>query len=104
MDRINATLYAHRQQRPAPLRDEKILAAWNGLMISAFARGGSLLTVPAYIQRAEQAAEFIWDQMVINGRVRRERTVTYSLILVPQREGTFEIPAFEFDLGVEKDL
>jgi uncharacterized protein YyaL (SSP411 family) len=34
VDRINAALYARRQQRPAPLRDDKILAAWNGLMIS----------------------------------------------------------------------
>lgn len=71
LDRINAALYAHRQHRPAPLRDEKILAAWNGLMISAFARGGRVLANPDYIQRAEQAAAFIWDQMVLDGRIRR---------------------------------
>ena len=41
--RLNAareSLYEARKSRPAPLRDEKILAAWNGLMISAFARAG----------------------------------------------------------------
>ena len=71
LDRINAALYAHRLQRPAPLRDDKILAAWNGLMISAFARGGRVLADPAYIQRAEQAADFLWDRMVSNGRIHR---------------------------------
>jgi len=70
-DRINAKLYAHRQKRPAPLRDDKILAAWNGLMISAFARGGTALEDPTYIQRAERAADFIWGRMVADRRLGR---------------------------------
>ena len=71
MDRINAKLYAHRQKLPAPLRDDKILAAWNGLMISAFARGGMALEDPVYVQRAERAANFIWDRMVAGRRLGR---------------------------------
>lgn len=71
MDRIDAKLYAYRQKRPAPLRDDKILAAWNGLMISAFARGGMALEDPNYIQRAERAADFIWDRMVLDRRLGR---------------------------------
>ena len=71
MSRIDAKLYAHRQKRPSPLCDDKILAAWNGLMISAFARGGMALEDPTYIQRAGRAADFIWDRMVADRRLGR---------------------------------
>ncbi len=52
-------LYKQRNKRPAPLRDEKILTAWNGLMISAFARAGLLLNNPDYVKTAKNAANFI---------------------------------------------
>ncbi len=71
VDRINAALYAQRQQRPAPLRDDKILAAWNGLMISAFARAGFALDDSSCIDRAERAADVILNRMVVGGRLKR---------------------------------
>ena len=64
-------LKAARKQRPLPLRDEKILAAWNGLMISAFARAGFILKNTVYIDSAVTAAEFILNHMIINGRLYR---------------------------------
>ncbi|MCZ6464014.1 MAG: thioredoxin domain-containing protein [Proteobacteria bacterium] len=58
-------LYAVRAERPPPLRDEKILVAWNGLMISAFARAGFALGDPEFTGSARRAAEFVlaksWD-------------------------------------------
>lgn len=48
-----------RDQRPRPRRDDKTLTAWNGLMISAFARAASILDEPRYRSAAEQAATFI---------------------------------------------
>jgi uncharacterized protein len=69
--RINAALYAYRQRRPAPLRDDKILAAWNGLMISAFAQAGFALDDSAYLDRAGRAAGFILERMVVDGRLKR---------------------------------
>jgi uncharacterized protein YyaL (SSP411 family) len=71
LDRINAILYTYRQARPAPLRDEKILSAWNGLMISAFARAGFALEDAAYIDQASRAADFILKRMVVDGNLRR---------------------------------
>ncbi len=71
VDRINAALYARRQERPAPLRDDKILAAWNGLMISAFARAGFALNDAAYLDRASRAADFILIRMRVAGRLKR---------------------------------
>ncbi len=48
-----------RSRRVRPLRDDKILTSWNGLMISAMARAGRVLEDPDRIRRAERALEFI---------------------------------------------
>ena len=64
-------LYAERRKRPAPLRDEKILTAWNALMISAFARAGLAFDNPDYTARAASAARFILDHLYENLRLFR---------------------------------
>ena len=51
-------LYESRKHRPPPGLDDKIVLAWNGLMIEAFARGGAVLDEPDYTARAAAAAEF----------------------------------------------
>jgi len=56
-------LYRTRARRPAPHRDEKILCAWNGLMISAFARAGLVLNEPRYTENAKTAADFLLDKL-----------------------------------------
>jgi uncharacterized protein YyaL (SSP411 family) len=56
-------LYEARRQRPPPLRDEKILTSWNGLMISAFARAALVLGNERYAQRAGRAAEFLLEKV-----------------------------------------
>ena len=48
-----------RNKRKKPLRDEKILTCWNGLMIGAYARAASPLQHPEYARTAERAASFI---------------------------------------------
>jgi uncharacterized protein YyaL (SSP411 family) len=64
-------LYAARAKRPPPLRDEKILAAWNGLMISAYARAAVVLGDPEYAESAKEAAEFVLAAMHRDGRIFR---------------------------------
>ena len=64
-------LYAARAKRPPPLRDAKIISAWNGLMISAFARGGLVLNDPTYVENARRAARFILDTLRDKGRLSR---------------------------------
>ena len=66
-----ATLYARRQQRSAPVRDEKLIAAWNGLAIAAFADAGAAFERPDYVAIAARAAEVILDQMILDGRLYR---------------------------------
>jgi len=65
----NEILYQVRSQRPHPLRDEKILTAWNGLMISAHARAGLILEDPNYTDRAIKAARFILERLYVKNRL-----------------------------------
>ena len=58
-----AVLLEARAKRTRPHLDDKILTAWNGLMISAFARAGKTLDKPAYVSAAIQAAGFILRRM-----------------------------------------
>jgi uncharacterized protein YyaL (SSP411 family) len=59
----SAKLLEVRGARPRPHLDDKILAAWNGLMISAFARGAQALDEPRYADAARGAANFVRRQM-----------------------------------------
>lgn len=52
-------LFNRRKERVHPLKDDKILTAWNGLMIAAMAFGGRVLGENKYIKAAENAADFI---------------------------------------------
>src|SRR5437016_4617169 len=51
-------LFAIRAQRPRPHLDDKIIAAWNGLMISAYSRAAQALDDPPYLEIATRAAKF----------------------------------------------
>jgi hypothetical protein len=61
--RTGERLLAARGKRVRPHLDDKVLTAWNGLMISAFARGARVLGDDALRTRAEQAAEFVWTRL-----------------------------------------
>jgi uncharacterized protein YyaL (SSP411 family) len=70
LDRARAELYTARSRRAAPLRDDKIITGWNGLMISAFARAALAFDDPTYARTAERAAEFVLG-LRGEGRLRR---------------------------------
>jgi uncharacterized protein YyaL (SSP411 family) len=59
MDAARARLYAARRRRPHPPTDDKVLTAWNALMISALAQAGAALDEPAFAAAARAAAEFL---------------------------------------------
>nr|XP_056709395.1 spermatogenesis-associated protein 20 [Euleptes europaea] len=56
-------LYTARGQRPRPHLDTKMLASWNGLMISGFAQAGAILGKKEYVGRAASAADFLQRHM-----------------------------------------
>jgi uncharacterized protein YyaL (SSP411 family) len=70
-----AKLLAIRNKRVRPHRDEKILTAWNGLMISALARAAQALEEPKYLTAAQRAARFVLAHRFRDGRLLRTDTV-----------------------------
>ena len=64
-------LLERRSRRVRPGKDDKILAAWNGMMISALARGYQVLGHQRYLDAARKAAEFVLTDMVRDGQLQR---------------------------------
>ncbi|MEO1994661.1 MAG: thioredoxin domain-containing protein, partial [Planctomycetaceae bacterium] len=60
---MRSKLLKIRDERKPPLKDDKIITSWNGLMIRAYANAGRTLGRKDYIQAAEQAAMFILTRM-----------------------------------------
>jgi uncharacterized protein YyaL (SSP411 family) len=56
-------LFEVRKTRPRPHLDDKIITAWNGLMISAFTRAYQVLDEPKYLQATERAASFVLNKL-----------------------------------------
>lgn len=59
LEKSRKILFDVRLKRPRPHLDTKILTAWNGLMISGFAKAGFVLNDQVYVDRAASAADFI---------------------------------------------
>jgi uncharacterized protein YyaL (SSP411 family) len=68
---LRQLLLAARTTRAQPARDDKVVAAWNGLAIAALAEASALLAAPEYLDAARAAAELLLDVHVENGRLRR---------------------------------
>jgi uncharacterized protein len=64
-------LYEARERRVHPGRDDKVLAAWNGLMCQVLAEAGRALPRSDYLAAAVRNAEFVLSAMVRAGRLRR---------------------------------
>ncbi|WP_327304918.1 thioredoxin domain-containing protein [Streptomyces sp. NBC_01298] len=70
---IRERLLAARQERPAPGRDDKIVAAWNGLAIAALAECGAFFDRPDLVERATEAADLL-VRVHMDGMARLART------------------------------
>jgi uncharacterized protein len=68
---IRSRLMAIRERRERPSLDYKVVTAWNGLAIRAFAEAGAVLDRTDFVARASQAAEFILRELVRDGRLMR---------------------------------
>ena len=64
-------LFELRESRIKPDRDEKILTAWNGLMLASFAEAGVILKRPDYTEAARRNAEFVLSSLREDGRLLR---------------------------------
>ena len=85
---LRERLRAHRDLRPRPAKDDKILAAWNGLTLSALAQGFQVLGEPGYLAAASSLAGFLRREMGRDGTLLRT-----------WRQGQAQIPGFLEDYG-----
>ncbi len=72
LEQARQKLWAVREKRIHPLKDDKIITAWNGLMIAALAKGHQALQDSGYQDAARKAADFILSRMMqARGRLAR---------------------------------
>ncbi|MDX1431418.1 MAG: thioredoxin domain-containing protein [Gammaproteobacteria bacterium] len=69
VERARQKLFEAREQRVHPGRDEKILTAWNGLMIKGMATAGRIFAEPAWIASANCALDFVKENLWRDGRL-----------------------------------
>ncbi|HOK45742.1 MAG TPA: thioredoxin domain-containing protein, partial [Bryobacteraceae bacterium] len=85
LDSAQRKLLEARSRRPRPHLDDKILTSWNGLMISAFAKGAKVLDDSRYLDAAVRAADFLLRRMYDGER---------AALLRRFRDGDAAIPGF----------
>jgi len=68
---VQKRLLAARDRRVRPARDDKVVAAWNGLAISGLVELHHWLAGPAHLDAALAAGTLLWDVHVVDGRLRR---------------------------------
>ncbi len=83
LENAREVLFEARAKRPRPHRDDKIIVAWNGLMISAFARAAVALDNPKHARQAASAAEFVLLELWDGCNLKRH-----------WKDGAADVPAF----------
>ena len=118
VEKSRQELFAHREQRIHPFKDDKVLTDWNGLMIAALAKGARAFDEPRYADAAERAARFILEEMVRDdGRLlHRYRDGEAALLgyagdyaflawgLLELYEATFEVAYLEHAIALSAEL
>ena len=69
LDSAQKKLFAAREQRIRPGRDEKILGAWNGLMITGMARAARVFNRPDWLDSAQRAMDFVRSTLWRDGKL-----------------------------------
>ncbi len=67
LEPLRARLFEHRERRVHPATDDKVLVAWNGLMIGALAQSAAVLDEPSFLETARRAADFCLTTMRPDG-------------------------------------
>lgn len=106
IDEQRQALWNAREQREHPLKDDKIITSWNGIMIDAIARAAITFQKPSYLEAASRAARFIREHLSPEkGKLYRRWRDNEALYPGSLDDYAFMIKAlitlFEAGLGVE---
>ncbi len=84
LESVRAKMFRAREKRIRPLKDDKILTDWNGLMAAAMAKAGRVFGDDAYLAAADRAVEYVWKTMRSkDGRLMHR-----------YRDGSVSVPGF----------
>ena len=79
ISQIREKIFHVREKRIHPLKDDKILTDWNGLMIAAMAKAGVAFQDNVLIESAEKSAKFIFNNLMDkNGRLQKRYLIGKS--------------------------
>jgi uncharacterized protein YyaL (SSP411 family) len=92
LDRSRRKLFELRERRVKPARDEKILTAWNGMMLASFAEAAAILDREDYLEVARRNARFVFDNL------RRD-----DLLLRTYKDATAKLNAYLEDYACLSD-
>lgn len=118
LEKSRKKLYLERKRRKCPLRDDKILTDWNGLMIAAFSKAFQAFGKTEYINAAKRSANFILNKMidknnVLYHRYRDGETAVKANIndyafliwgLIEMYESVFEIEYMEKAIAMSEEM
>jgi len=96
-----------RSRRPRPLSDDKVVTAWNGMMVAALAHASQVFDEPRYLAAAESTAQFLRSHLYDPqskrlSRSYREGSATVDGFLDDYTgliDGLLELYAADFDIG-----
>ncbi|WP_042455576.1 thioredoxin domain-containing protein [Neobacillus dielmonensis] len=69
LEEARKKLFQYREKRVHPYKDDKILTAWNGLMIAALAKAGRVFEREDYKEAAGKAMHFMEANLIVDGRL-----------------------------------
>jgi uncharacterized protein len=115
---LNQKLFVEREKRVHPHKDDKILTAWNGLMIAALAKAGRALAEPSYSEAAARAVSFVRTRLMndegrLLARYRDGEAAYLGYVddyaffiwaLIEMYETTFDAEYLEQALGLQNDM
>ena len=118
LEEARARLFEIREKREHPLKDDKVLTSWNGLMIAALARGYQVLGDPDYARAASKAVDFVQEKLVKDSRflLRRYRQGDaaypgylddYAFLvwgLIELYESTFAVDVLEMAVALQESM
>ncbi len=80
-------LFAAREKRIKPFRDEKVLTAWNGLMLAAFAEAAAILGSEEYLKIAKGNADFLLGNLFEKAALKEGTTPSAEASATPPKTG-----------------
>ncbi len=100
-------LREHREHRPRPHLDDKVVTAWNGMMISAYARAAQVLGDPGYLTTAQRGAQFLRERLydettsmlVRSYREGRRNDLGFAEDYALVIQGLLDLYETDFDIG-----